>query len=474
MARGVRWLLLAMLGVLLLELVLIINGSLGRLDADEATVGLMARHILEGEHPIFYWGQPFGGSGEAYLTAAWFWAAGSSIAVLRLVPFLLQVSGAVVLWRVARRFMDNNAALIAGALMLIYSAYFVVRSTRSHGFYGLLVLTGMLTLLFTLRLDEKPESGPDAAALGLVIGLGWWTTPQIGLLAAPCVVWLIVRRPAVLRLWWAAIPAGIVGALPWLHWNLANDWGSLAFELPIPENTYVSHLPTFFRLALPMALGLRVAGVETWVLGPIGVGIYVGLLAAFALSLRELVRKHLLLVLIAVSYPFIYALSPWTWYGAEPRYLVLLHPILILLLFTGLARFRDQVIAVGAAAVLTVGTLIYMHHVEEGPIIGETPTQIAVLPLVRELERQGIDRVWADYWIAYPITFASEERVIAASTGLSRYQPFQDVVAAAPDASHVFPIGSTLESGFLAEIGDDVSAYTITEVGSVVIYRPPG
>jgi len=82
--------------------------------------------------------------------------------------------------------------------------------------------------------------------------------------------------------------------------------------------------------------------------------------------------------------------------------------------------------------------------------------------------------VWADYWIAYPVTFASEERVIAASTGLSRYQPFQDEVAAAPDASHVFPIGSTLERDFLAEIGGDVSDYTITEVGTVVIYRPPG
>jgi 4-amino-4-deoxy-L-arabinose transferase-like glycosyltransferase len=474
MARGVRWLLIAMAGVLVLELVVIINGSLGRLDADEATVGLMARHILDGEYPTFYWGQPFGGSGEAYLTAAGFWAVGSSIATLKIVPFMLQVSGAVVFWRVARRFVDENPAIIAGALMLIYSAYFVVRSTRSHGFYGLLLLTGMLTLLFTLRLEEKPESGPEAAALGFIVGLGWWTTPQIGLIAVPCAVWLVVRRPAVLRLWWAAIPAFVVGAFPWLHWNLANDWGSLAFELPRPENTYVSHLPVFFRQVLPMALGLRVAGIETWVLGPVGVGIYVGLLAVFALSLRDFVRKHLLLVLIALGYPLIYALSPWAWYGAEPRYLVLLHPILILLAFIGLVRFRDQVIAVGTAAALTVGTLVYMHHVEEGPIVGDTPTQMALLPLVRELERQGIDRVWADYWIAYPITFASEERVIAASTGLHRYQPFQDVVAAAPDASHVFPIGSTLERDFLSEIGDAASDYAITEVGSVVIYRPPG
>jgi len=31
----------------------------GRLGADEAIVGLMARHILEGERPVFYRGQSY-------------------------------------------------------------------------------------------------------------------------------------------------------------------------------------------------------------------------------------------------------------------------------------------------------------------------------------------------------------------------------------------------------------------------------
>ena len=36
-------------------------------DSDEAIEGLMARHVLHGELPIFYWGQGYKGVPEVYL-----------------------------------------------------------------------------------------------------------------------------------------------------------------------------------------------------------------------------------------------------------------------------------------------------------------------------------------------------------------------------------------------------------------------
>src|SRR6185312_1031761 len=36
------------------------------LDSDEAVIGLMARHILHGERPTFFWGQNYMGPFEAY------------------------------------------------------------------------------------------------------------------------------------------------------------------------------------------------------------------------------------------------------------------------------------------------------------------------------------------------------------------------------------------------------------------------
>ena len=51
----------------------VIASPLGEIDGDEAVVGLMARHIaFLGELPVFYWGQPYLGSLEAFTAAPLF------------------------------------------------------------------------------------------------------------------------------------------------------------------------------------------------------------------------------------------------------------------------------------------------------------------------------------------------------------------------------------------------------------------
>ena len=65
------------------------RATMGIPNADEAVVGLMARHVLDGELTAFYWGQAYGGSQEALLTAPVFAIAGSSWLALRLVPMAL-------------------------------------------------------------------------------------------------------------------------------------------------------------------------------------------------------------------------------------------------------------------------------------------------------------------------------------------------------------------------------------------------
>jgi hypothetical protein len=52
------------------------------LDADEAIVGLMGRHILHGEFPIFFYGQKYMGSLEAHLGALGFALGGATPLVL--------------------------------------------------------------------------------------------------------------------------------------------------------------------------------------------------------------------------------------------------------------------------------------------------------------------------------------------------------------------------------------------------------
>ena len=59
------------------------------LDSDEAVIGLMARHILHGDRPTFFWGQNYMGPFEAYFAALLFALFGSSTFVLGLSALLL-------------------------------------------------------------------------------------------------------------------------------------------------------------------------------------------------------------------------------------------------------------------------------------------------------------------------------------------------------------------------------------------------
>ena len=69
------------------RIVILATGAV-QFNADEAVVGLMARHILLGEIPVFFWGQAYMGSLDAILVAAGFSVFGSQVWVIRLVQVL--------------------------------------------------------------------------------------------------------------------------------------------------------------------------------------------------------------------------------------------------------------------------------------------------------------------------------------------------------------------------------------------------
>src|ERR671938_597376 len=82
----------------------VIASPLGEIDGDEAVVGLMARHIaFLGERPVFYYGQPYLGSLEAFSVAPLFRLFDSSTLLLKLVPTAYGLGFLVLSAALARR-----------------------------------------------------------------------------------------------------------------------------------------------------------------------------------------------------------------------------------------------------------------------------------------------------------------------------------------------------------------------------------
>src|ERR687884_999089 len=112
--------LLAMLLVGLVLRLAIVGSPLGEIDGDEAVVGLMARHIaFVGERPVFYWGQPYLGSLEAFTAAPLFKLFDSSTPLLKLVPTAYSLAFLAISAVLARRIFGTPAALVTAAYLAL-------------------------------------------------------------------------------------------------------------------------------------------------------------------------------------------------------------------------------------------------------------------------------------------------------------------------------------------------------------------
>jgi 4-amino-4-deoxy-L-arabinose transferase-like glycosyltransferase len=418
--------------------------ALGSLDADEAVWGLMARHFLDGEWSTFFWGQTYGGSQESILTAAVFGIAGTGTLQLRVVPTVLYAVAAILVWRIGRWTVGEPDARIGAVLFWIWPAYFVWRSTKAYGFYGAGLVLGLLVVLLALRVREKP-SRLEVLALGLALGLGWWATPQIVIVAVPALLWLLWHRPSVARLWWLALPGFAVGAFPWIVANVRNDWYSLRAT---PARTgALDHLESLFTAVLPTALGLRVPFSLEWIVGPIvGWALYALALAGFAWLVWRRPPGLALLILACLLFPIVYVVSPYSYLSVEPRYLALLTPVVALLLGWTLRGRWLATAGVAAAFALTLAGLVAMDR-ERLPVprINEVLVPTDRGPLLRALEREQVETAFADYWVAYLIDFESRERIIATpapDTGDVRSLRFDERVRRSVSPAHVFVRGA--------------------------------
>ena len=419
---ALRWLAL-LAGVAVAGIALriwVYRSELGVPDSDEAVVGLMALRLLDGEWTTFFWGQGFGGSQEALLTAPVFWVAGPSWLALRLVPILLTAAAALVVWRVGRRTIGEPAATIAGCLAWIWPPFVIHRLTHQYGFYASGLLYSALLLLVGLWLVERPTRA-RAGAFGLVLGLALWQSAQVLPVAAGVIVWTILKQQAWLRHVWVAVLLVIIGALPSIVWNARHDWGS--FESTIENTTTYAHrLRIFVSPLLGMLLGLRTPYTQERLLPAVATfAAYAALAALFVYGAwRARYRTSSLLYVVAAVFPFVYAAAPQTLFSQEPRYLIVLTPVLTLLIAQLATSYWRGVVVLATALAISVATLERMEtYVREVPAQPpKAPRDLG--PLVSTLDELGLDRVYADFWLSYRLTFETDERIIAAQSKLER------------------------------------------------------
>ena len=472
--RRTRIVVLVAVGLGLLLRIWIVSSPLGPFDSDEAVAGLMGRRVLDGELRAFYWGQAYGATHEALLLALLFAVGVPTRLAMELVPVALTAATAVLVWRVGLRVFDRWSAALAGALFWTTSAVFVWQSTKERSFYATTLLAGVAVILLTLRLLDRP-SLRDALLLGVAGGIGWHSSPNIAYLAGPALIWLtveIVRRRdvALLRLSWAAGLGALAGALPWIWSNVASGGASLELASYRTDTTYLDRLQLFATQGFPYALGVQTPHEPVrWP----SMVLYVVALAGFVAALVRLPGRAWGIGLGLLLGPFIFAAFPPSWFVGEPRYLSFMWPFVVLVVAGALGtlrRHRTTLLLLAAIAAASVaGTALMVHRSHSSLVADYSPGDLE--PLVEELRAGGDDRVFADYWIAYRLALATDERILASPLQTVRNPPYEAEVRAAPNPPYVFFHHSCYEEHFQQFLlRRDVEAARTT-VGRFSVFR---
>lgn len=482
MTPGREWLAfgLVLAAALALRVALILS-PFGWLEADEAIVGLMADHILGGDRPVFYWGQSYLGALEAYCAAAVFALLGSSVFSLRLVPALFSVGFIGLNYLVGRRLFGPGPALASSLYLAVPPTMLAVWSIKPRGGYAELLFLGEAVLLLSLCLPASRRPRVWSAIWGLAVGVGLWTNQFAVVYVVPSAVYLaLAMRWRALSLAGPALAGCLVGAAPLIFENLRTGFASVG-SLNTSAGAGLSDVPrnvrTLARMGLPVLVGLGqpTADLDLWQADwpgrPAGnplvalaadLALLAGLLA-FWPSIWALVRGKnaeaggpALLVGLAVATLVALPFTKFAELIAEPRYALPLYATAPL--YAALAwRLTDRRWLLAA---LALPVALNVHNLATAdpwlllPTTAGKSTPETRAELAEFLARRGLTRIYADYWVVYPLVFESRERIVGgvATNGFNRFPPYAHLAYVEPRPAFVLVAGSPEAEAFYARM----------------------
>jgi hypothetical protein len=498
-------------------------------NSDEGTMGLAALHVLQGrELPVFFYGQHYMGTLEAYLAAPLIAAFGAGTVVLRLPLLLIYAAFLVCMYRLTRRVYSPGLAVVTVGLLALGSDRILKNQLIAAGGYPEINLAGAVLFLLAagLALDPPGPAGSGVrgrqlaavGAWGFVAGLCLWVDWLVlPYLAASAVVLAVaLGRHLLGRAGLVLAGTLLLGALPAVIYNLTaapgEDSLSVFFRLrsgpPVPMGERL-HGGVLF--GVPMGTGLcppsRCEPAQLWwgaaypvllilaaVLAARGLrarAAATGTGAATAASRVELVRFALVMAAALSLLSYTTSAAAGQTPVESARYLscllistpAVLWPVWRALTHRVAARPRPPVLR-WMVSFLVIALLAGSAVFATGALLADAPRIARVrakqAELTRVLHERGATRIYSDYWTCDRTIFATREQVACAvlnddlSPGLDRYRPYRVLVGRASRPSYVLLADSPLDRHFRALLDHQRMQVTPVEAAGYRIYVPPG
>lgn len=459
-------------------------------NADEAVVGLMARHINQGQIPLFFYGQSYMGSLDALLIAGAFRVFGEQIWVIRLVQALLYLGTVWTTVELGREvFRSIHVGLLAGIFLAVPTVNLALYTTASLGGYGEALLLGNLILLLGFRIagivresSKEETSGKLHLAWGLwglMSGFGIWVFGLTLVYSIPMglyLVWVLIQNrssTSVVDKLGLMLMGLCVGAAPWLIYAFKHGLPTLMQELLGSAVADVGQIPVtlrpfvyFYRFVLlgtTVTMGIRPPWGVNWLLLPLIPFVLMFWAGVAGFIVRSLMPDHRFRDQAAVIAGVIstnLAGFLFTPFGADPSGRYFLPMSVGLALFAAYMVYilsqERKAILIGLTLLVVVyqlgGLLQSVHRSPHG--LTTQFDKVARIDhaydrmLIDFLEHEGETRGYTNYWVAYPLAFKSQESLIFVprlpyhhdfryTARDDRYPPYGDMVRRSDQVAYV-------------------------------------
>ncbi len=306
--------------------------------SDEAIIGLMGKHILEGRYfPFYMYGQPYnaGAAWEAYLAAIAFAVFGVGVISLKSCIVVLSLLCLFLFYCMCQALYGERTALLATIVFALTPSLLKWHfQVRGYSWYFLSI--PLLTILFLSIQSTPNRRWPLFLLFGAVSGLSIWSL-ELGI-AFNVALWVLIlmRRNLSFNNALVALAGFIIGYAPAIAFNLTHhfaNWNTvlgktgggglaLLFHSDALSQIFLTEMPKFFGADTVLwyypekpALGfvfytiaLLAAGVAVWPFIRSPSKILVAIRGGFARSKEE---RDLLLLLLALACFVPYVTAPF-------------------------------------------------------------------------------------------------------------------------------------------------------------------
>jgi hypothetical protein len=366
------------------------------LHTDEAVVGVMANDILHGERfPLYFYGQRYMGSLEAYAIAGVQWVVGSPMIALRLAPALFLALLVAVNYLMLTHWFGRRGAIVGAVSLIACSPMFLQWSVAARGGYVEALLCG--TCLWWgyghWCTGSETAKASQRAIIGLLIGFGLWINPMMAIFVAPIVVHTLLNRP--LRYFersavgesWSRFSRDLFPAIPWtmpavvlvlvsfLSFIVCVTAGSEGMEFVLLFNLIPKPIAVVLLLSFFAATFAYVAMKTTWLnwarrkadyVGPFIFGFIAGQTPAIAYVVIQKLRGQPLEDCLPLALRPIYTISESLGYlttglplvlGADPRPMINLSIVGYVLDMPSLGQWNAMIVAMNCLCLFALVVL---------------------------------------------------------------------------------------------------------------------